>query len=101
MKLPYFLFMPQMKFLSRVIAKFDMDGTTTKDSVAKCPFPILFIHGTSDELVPYEMAKVHYSAGNSPKELVSVEGATHGFSYIIDTELVERKLCEFVKKTKI
>ncbi len=94
--IPKWLFMPQLKLMCKLFAHFDLDAMSTSRALEKNKRPVIFIHGTADELVPYEMAREHYSAGDFDKELVSVEGATHGFSYIVDTELVDRKVTEFI-----
>ena len=99
LKLPKWLFLPQIKLLCRMIAHFDLDATTTYEALKNTDLPILFIHGTADELVPYEMAKKHCSLENNKRELVSIEGATHAFGYIVNTSLVESKLFAFIKRT--
>lgn len=53
------------------------------DSLSKVPslkIPVLFIHGTWDKEVPYEMSKQLYAATTTPKELVLIEGGGHGNS---------------------
>lgn len=100
LKLPRWLFLPQMKLLCRTIARFDPDATSTFEALKNTDLPILFVHGTADELVPYDMVKQHCEIDNFKRELVSVEGATHAFGYIVDTPLVERKLYAFIERTE-
>ncbi len=38
--------------------------------VGKLDSPILFLHGTADEIVPYQMSETLYAAARAPKELV-------------------------------
>jgi len=40
--------------------------------------PIITIHGTADEIVPYEQAQELHSALNTRNRLVTLEGGTHG-----------------------
>ena len=41
------------------------------------PVPLLLVHGTEDESVPYAEALAVYAAAHEPKELVTLEGAGH------------------------
>ena len=45
--------------------------------VSRAKIPILFIHGTEDRFVPFEMSRTLYDACNSKKEYLAVEGAAH------------------------
>ncbi len=56
------------------IQKYDL----TKD-VKQAP-PLLIIHGSSDEVVPVEHARILYESAEEPKELQIIEGADHTFS---------------------
>lgn len=50
------------------------------DSLSKVPLlkmPLLFIHGTNDNLIPVEMSKKLYAIANPPKQLLIVPGAGH------------------------
>src|SRR5690348_13853967 len=51
------------------------DGDYLKDSHK----PKLFIHGTNDELAPYELVVKWFEQVPAPKSLVAVEGADHFF----------------------
>nr|WP_320145596.1 alpha/beta hydrolase [uncultured Anaeromusa sp.] len=44
------------------------------------PLPLLILHGTEDELVPVEQARVYASVAQGPCKLVVLEGADHRFS---------------------
>lgn len=41
------------------------------------PIPILFAHGTADEVVPYKHSKALYDMAKEPKEFLSSNGAGH------------------------
>jgi fermentation-respiration switch protein FrsA (DUF1100 family) len=56
------------------------------DAVNKVPhlkLPKLFLHGTEDEIVPYELGKKLYSAAADPKEFYDIEGAGHNDTYLV------------------
>lgn len=51
------------------------------DSIAKVErlaLPVLFIHGTADEVVPFSMGEQLYRRANGMKRLVAIEGGRHG-----------------------
>ena len=50
------------------------------EAVKKCKKPMMFIHGTKDDFVPYSMGLEVYKAAKCEKELYSVKGATHANS---------------------
>ena len=53
------------------------------NEVAKCPYPMLFIHGDKDTFVPTEMVYRLYAAKSEPKTLWIAPGADHARSYMM------------------
>jgi pimeloyl-ACP methyl ester carboxylesterase len=56
------------------------------DSMSKIStikMPVLFIHGTWDKLIPYQMSQRLYESAPQPKSLVLIEGGEHGNSSLI------------------
>jgi len=54
--------------------------TERYDSVLKVPkinSPILIVHGTADELIPFAEAEKLYDAASEPKKIYSVQGGHH------------------------
>ena len=49
--------------------------------VAKCPYPMLFIHGSKDTFVPTSMVHSLFEAKSGKKRLWIAEGAGHALSY--------------------
>lgn len=68
------------------------DGDYLKDSHK----PKLIIHGTNDELAPYELAVKWFERVPAPKSLVAVEGADHFFQGQL--EEVQAIITTFVQK---
>ena len=69
--------------------------------IAQIRTPVLILHGTQDELVPFEMGKRLFEVANEPKTLFPVEGAGHNDIYVIAEEdyLVQmRKFMDFSSK---
>lgn len=71
---------------------------TTLDALKTNTVPILFVHGTDDDVVPVEMTYENYNACKAPKTLLIVPGATHGTSYLISKEKYENTVKEFWNK---
>jgi len=56
------------------------------DNLAKIPgihCPKLFIHGDSDEIVPYEQGRLLFEAASPPKSFFTIRGAGHNDTYIV------------------
>lgn len=85
-------------WLVRLRAGFAVDEYSTLDAMKKNKVPVLFLHGTGDKFVPYEMTVQAYEACAAEKQLLLVEGAGHGTSYLKDMEGCKRALSEFLKK---
>lgn len=65
------------------------------DALARCPVPVLLIHGTDDPFVPVEMTYENYKACAGPRRLLIVPGAGHGMSYLTDRAGYEAALLRF------
>ena len=98
MKLPVRLAYPFVKLSAKIYGKFDLEGASATEALAKCKVPILFIHGEADELVPCEMSRTNYEACASEKELYTVAGAGHGLSYLTNVEAYMDKFRGFLRK---
>ena len=93
--LPAFPVIQGADMVNKKLAGYGMDECNAKREVAKAKVPILFIHGTNDTFVPYQMCHEIYDCCASPKKMLAVEGAAHGESYCKDTEKYEQALDEF------
>ena len=71
------------------------DECSTLDAMKACRVPVLFIHGEADRLVPVEMTLANYEACSAPKRLLTVPGADHGTSYVVDEDGYKAVMREF------
>lgn len=71
---------------ARIFAKFSLSQKDTRRSLAKSRLPILMVHGTADDFVPCEMTKEAFDACTGEKQLLLVEGAGHGVSFLVDRD---------------
>ena len=71
---------------ARAFGRFDPEAASAARALEKCRVPVLFIHGEADNFVPCDMSRENYVHCAAPKALITVPGADHGFSYLVDRE---------------
>lgn len=73
--------------ITMIRAGYSFKEASAINQVKKAKVPILFIHGDRDKFVPYDMMNKLYEAANSPKEKLTVEGAQHANSDLVNPSL--------------
>lgn len=73
-------------------------NASCKAAVSKSKIPILFIHGSADEFVPFYMQDELYECAECTKEKLVIYGAGHAESHLTDKELYWNKITEFIKR---
>lgn len=81
---------------ARAFAGFSLYECDTVKTLTNSRLPVIIVHGTGDDFVPCEMSKLGYSSCNSPKQLLLVEDAPHGCSFLKDKENYSKLICEFL-----
>lgn len=85
--------------MARRRAHFGFRDASTLDAMQICKLPVLFVHGEDDDFVPCEMSEAAYEVcAAKKKELVLVEGAQHGCSYLCDRARCEETLRRFLRE---
>ncbi len=97
-KLDADFFIPIFDIFCRIFGKFSIKNISTVDIVKRSKIPILLIHGKNDNFVPYQMSQEVYNTAKDNVKLVLVDGADHGISFLVETELVIANLKEFLQK---
>lgn len=82
---------------ARFFAGFSLYEKDTRKALANSKVPVLMVHGTGDDFVPCEMTVEGYEACSSEKQLLLVEGAEHGLSFITDRETYTAMILDFLK----
>jgi fermentation-respiration switch protein FrsA (DUF1100 family) len=67
----------------------------TLSRVGKLRAPLLVIHGTDDDLVPFEMGQRVYDAAAQPKQFWAVEGAGHNDLVLVARDEYSKRLSAF------
>ena len=97
MKLPVGLTYGLVRLGARMFGRFDPDQCTVEGALKNAKLPVLLIHGTGDEVCPYDMCRRNYDACKSEKKMLSVAGAPHGVSYYYDQAGYHRVVKDFMK----
>ena len=95
MGIPQDLAYPFVKAGAFIFGHFRLEETTPIESVKRSRTPIIFIHGDSDDFVPYQMSLDMYKVCPTEKTLITVEGAGHALAFIMDQEGYIKKVKEF------
>ncbi|MBQ4052245.1 MAG: alpha/beta hydrolase [Clostridia bacterium] len=97
-KLPLTFLLPALSFFSKIFAGYSFGECSAENAMKTNQIPVLFIHGKSDNFVPYEMSVRNYSACAAEKTLLLIDGAGHGTSYLQEKETVERAVQDFLTR---
>ena len=97
--LPKNFFFPLVNQSARLFGHVDLMCIDTRQTVKNSPVPILLIHGTGDDFVPYEMSREIQQANLEKIRLLLVDGAPHGISYLADTPAYEHAVLAFIKES--
>lgn len=95
--LPDKLMYPFVWLGAMVFGKFNLTESSAVSAVSESDVPILIIHGGADGFVPCYMAEEIYKTCRSEKKLLIVPGAGHGMSYLVDKDLYEKTVKDFIK----
>ena len=86
------------ELFARLFAGFSLTEKDTRKALQNSKRPVLLIHGADDDYVPCSMTKESYAACNGPKELLLVEGAGHGVSFLVDHQRYCQVLEAFLER---
>lgn len=100
MHLPPLPILPLTDLWCRLLARFSHHGYSTVQAVAQSNYPILFVHGKADGFVPCAMTEETYEACTSEKELILVEQAGHGLSFLVERERCEAAARAFMERCR-
>ena len=96
--LPVWPFLWATDLCARIFAGFSLKEKDTRKTLQGGKYPIILAHGLSDDFVPCEMSQEAYDACTSPKELLLVEGAGHGYSFLKDRERYTQTVTAFLQR---
>lgn len=82
---------------AKLFAGFGLWEKDSRKTLRNARLPVLLIHGKDDGFVPCEMSQQAYDACTGKKELLLVDGADHGLSFLADGYRYAAAVIEFVK----
>lgn len=94
--LPVDAAMPLVRASARLLGGFDLRGASAPEALGRCRTPVLLIHGEADGFVPCEMSRENYAACAAPKRLLTIPGADHAMSFVIDEPAYTAAVREFL-----
>ncbi len=97
-KLPSFPLLNIANYICKKKYGWDFKQASALEQVKKSNLPMLFIHGTADNFVPYQMLKPLYEAKNGEKDILILDGVTHAMAYRDAREEYTSKVQEFLSK---
>lgn len=83
---------------ARLFAGFGLSEKDTRKILPNSKLPVLLVHGVDDGFVPCEMTEQAYAVCKDPKELLLVEGADHGISFLVAKERYVQTVLGFLEK---
>lgn len=83
---------------ARIFARFSLTEKDTKEVLKNAKIPVLMIHGLADDFVPSEMTRQGFDCCTGKKELLLVEKAGHGTSFLVDKENYTKTVIAFLEK---
>lgn len=96
--LPTFPLLNAASVVTKVRAGYDFKNTSALEQVRKSKTPTLFIHGDSDNFVPFQMLDTLYDAASCEKQKLVIAGADHALSSITDPDLYWNTVEAFLKQ---
>ena len=96
--LPTFPLLNAASIVTKRRAGYDFKNASALEQIKKSKTPTLFIHGDSDNFVPFKMLDTLYDAASCEKQKLVIKGADHALSSITDADLYWETAEEFLKK---
>ena len=97
--LPEFPLMQTASLIADNKAGYDFKEANSLSAVSHCEKPMLFIHGTADDFIPYSMMNELYEAKpGTNKEAITAEGADHAGSMYLLGEDYWTDVFDFIDK---
>jgi len=85
------------ELFARLFGGFSFSEKDTRKTLRNSKLPVFMVHGAQDGFVPCEMTEQGYAVCAEPKELLLVEGADHGVSFLVDRQRYTEKILRFLE----
>lgn len=96
--LPGWLCLWATNLFTKIFAGFTLKERDSRVVLGNNKLPIIMVHGKDDDFVPCDMTVQAYDVCTGEKQLLLVEGAGHGLSFLVENERYIATVEEFLKK---
>jgi fermentation-respiration switch protein FrsA (DUF1100 family) len=97
--LPSFPFAPTIVFFSSRETGIDVNAVNSVEQLQRFnDTPILVMHGTEDDWIPFAQGQALYESAKEPKQFYPIEGAPHFPVLDADPEGIKKTLLDFVNE---
>lgn len=86
------------ELFTRLFAGFSLREKDTRHTLKKAKLPVFLVHGKDDGFVPCAMTEEGYAACSGPKEILLVDGADHGLSFVVAQDRYTEMIRNFLKR---
>ena len=83
---------------AKLFAGFSLTQKDSRIALKNAKLPVMLVHGVADDFVPCYMTQQAFDACNGDIELLLVEGAGHGVSFLKDKETYTKRIIAFLEK---
>ena len=97
-KLPPEPFLWVTDLFTKAFAGFSLNEKDTRSVLKRARIPVMIIHGTADVFVPCYMSDQAFNVCTGPKEILLVDGAGHGTSFLVDKQTYTQSVIAFLEK---
>jgi len=87
-----------VRLWGRLLMGYDLRKASPMDALQRCRVPALFIHGEADDVVPCYMVRRLFAACAAPKSILTIPGARHVESRVLDRPLCEGAMDRFLNE---
>lgn len=81
---------------ARLFAGFSLSEEDSRRTLRKNHLPIMMVHGKDDGFVPCRMTEEGFAVCTGPKQLLLVDGADHGVSFLVARDRYSTMIGEFL-----
>jgi uncharacterized protein len=67
------------------------------EKVGDLTLPVLYLHGTADEVVPFDMGQELYRKSGGAKRFVAIEGGKHDNNAVVGGEMFRSAIANFIE----
>lgn len=98
-KVPFYPVYDFLNIKLKNMCGFDMNKISPIDNIKKSNTPVLFVHGTNDDVVPHNMSEEMFKAKNGKKDrLLLIPGAVHVGAYSKDRKKYGNEIKAFLEE---